>query len=93
MHVARNTLALYGWIYGKCWRNAISRGRHWIAQYAVLSALSIYLVMQTMEAVIFRLALLSIPIWAAWAWALHEKRKRRMRARPIAPLELMGARS
>ena len=66
-------LALYGWIYGKCWRNAISRGRQWIAQYAVLSALSIYLVMQTMEAVIFRLALLSIPIWAAWAWALHEE--------------------
>ena len=32
----------------------------------MMSALSIYFVMQTMEAVIFRLLLLSIPVWIAW---------------------------
>ena len=61
-------LFLGGWAYGKCWRKAVMQGGVWASQYAVLSALSIYLVMQTMEAVIFRLLLLSIPLWVVWAW-------------------------
>ena len=62
-------LAFLGWAYGKVWKLALLRGGVWAAQYAILSALSIYLVMQTMEAVIFRLLLLSIPIWITWKWA------------------------
>ncbi len=65
-----------GWCYGKCWRKAVLEGGIWVSQYAVLSALSIYLVMQTMEAVIFRLMLLSIPLWVTWAWTLREPRQR-----------------
>lgn len=65
------TLGVFGWCYGKCWRKATLVGRQWAGQYAVLSALSIYLVMQTMEAVIFRSLLLSIPLWAVWKWALR----------------------
>jgi hypothetical protein len=65
------TLAVFGWLYGKCWRNAVLRGEKWIAQYTIISALSIYLVMQTMEAVVFRLLLLSIPVWLTWNWAKH----------------------
>lgn len=84
-------LALFGWCYGKCWRNAVGKGRQWVAQYAVLSALSIYLVMQTMEAVIFRLALLSIPIWLAWKWALYRKKSRSLRQQTAA--ELVGTAS
>ncbi len=37
----------------------------------MISALSIYLVMQTMEAVIFRTLLLSIPSWLSWRWAMR----------------------
>jgi hypothetical protein len=63
-------MALLGWSYGWVWRKAVSRGSGWASQYAIISALSIYLVMQTMEAVIFRTLLLSIPCWIVWKWAL-----------------------
>ena len=62
-------LLFLGWGYGQVWKLAMLRGGPWAAQYAIVSALSIYLVMQTMEAVIFRLLLLSIPSWLAWRWA------------------------
>jgi hypothetical protein len=63
-------MALLGWGYGFVWKRAVTRGGPWATQYIILSALSIYLVMQTMEAVIFRSLLLSIPCWLTWRWAL-----------------------
>jgi hypothetical protein len=59
-------LFLLGRVYGVAWRKAQLDGGPWIAQYIVLSALSIYFVMQTMEAIIFRVLILSIPMHAAW---------------------------
>ncbi len=64
-------MAVLGWLYGYVWKKAVTRGGPWSAQYVILSALSIYLVMQTMEAVIFRTLLLSIPCWLSWRWALR----------------------
>ena len=65
-------MAALGWAYGFVWRKAVTGGSpQWISQFVVLSALSIYLVMQTMEAVIFRTLLLSIPCWLVWKWALQ----------------------
>ncbi len=64
-------LALLGWTYGWVWRKAVTGNPAWASQYAILSALSIYLVMQTMEAVIFRTLLLSLPSWLVWRWALR----------------------
>lgn len=64
-------LALLGFCYGRAWKFALSRGGPWAAQYIILSALSIYLIMQTMEAVIFRVLLLSLPVWLVWKWALY----------------------
>lgn len=61
---------LLGMLYGWLWKKAILQGGVWAGQYAIFAALSMYLVMQTMEAVIFRTLLLSIPLWAAWKWAL-----------------------
>jgi len=57
--------ALYicGVTYGRCWSNARAVGGAWAAQYATLAALSLYFVMQTMEAVIFRTLIISAPIW------------------------------
>ena len=70
--LAIGIMALLGWIYGFVWRRAAERGGPWSAQYVILSALSIYLVMQTMEAVIFRTLLLSIPCWITFRWALRK---------------------
>ena len=59
-------LFFIGWGYGRCWRNAVEKGGFWIPQYVVMIVLSLYLVMQTMEAVIFRFLILSVPIWCTW---------------------------
>ena len=66
-------MGLLGYTYGWVWRRAVIRGGPWTSQYIILSALSIYLVMQTMEAVIFRSILLSVPCWLTWRWALTAK--------------------
>ena len=63
-------MALLGWTYGFVWKKAVLKGGPWATQYVLLAALSIYLVMQTMEAVIFRTLELSIPCWLVWRWAL-----------------------
>ena len=63
-------MALLGWAYGVVWKKAVLKGGPWSTQYVLLAALSIYLVMQTMEAVIFRVIELSIPCWIVWRWAL-----------------------
>lgn len=59
------------WLIGRfaawTWHHAITRGGLWTAQYCILGTLSIYFVMQTMEAVIFRFFLLSVPLWLAWS--------------------------
>jgi oligosaccharide repeat unit polymerase len=62
-------LWLIGRAYGMVWSRALQRNGMWASQYTVLCALSLYLVMQTLEAVIFRLLLMSIPIWLTWYWA------------------------
>jgi len=62
-------LWLMGWLYGKAWRKTHEVGGVWNTQYVIAAALSIYFVMQTMEAVIFRLLMLSIPVWLAWRGA------------------------
>jgi hypothetical protein len=59
-------LWVIGRLYSMAWRRAVIERGPWIGQYVVISALSIYLVMQTMEAVIFRLLLMSIPVWLTW---------------------------
>jgi len=63
-----NLAALFaiGLGYGYVWRKSQTEGGAWIGQYVIMSALSVYLVMQTMEAVIFRLMILSIPLRFSW---------------------------
>ncbi len=72
-------MGVLGWCYGWVWRKALTGGPAWASQYVILSALSIYLVMQTMEAVIFRTLLLSIPCWLVWKWALSAPAPGRLR--------------
>jgi hypothetical protein len=58
-----------GVLYGLAWRYSQLRGGVWTTQYVIMTALSVYLVMQTMEAVIFRLLILSLPLRLAWRFA------------------------
>ena len=62
-------MGLLGWFYGWVWRKSAVIGGPWASQLVILIAISIYLVMQTMEAVIFRSLLLSIPSWMIWRYA------------------------
>ena len=79
-----------GFLYGFVWRKCVTEGGPWSSQLVILSALSIYLVMQTMEAFLFRALLLSIPCWLAWRWALPKRARRRVRApRRYAPTSEM----
>lgn len=66
-------MAVIGWGLGKVWRKAVIAGPAWQCQYVIVSALSMYLIMQTMEAVIFRTLLLSIPCWLVWRWAIQNR--------------------
>ncbi len=70
-------MALLGAGYGLVWRRAVLRGGGWTSQYIIFAALSIYLVMQTMEAVIFRSLLLSIPSWLIWRYTMKAPLARR----------------
>ena len=91
-------MGIVGWAYGFVWKRAVQRGGPWTTQYVILAALSLYLVMQTGEAMIFRTLLLSIPAWLSWRWALKtplRRSRRRMfparnraaqRARVFAPV-------
>jgi len=51
-----------------------TEGGIWSAQYVIISVLSIYLVMQTIEAVLFRVIELSLPIWLVWGVARPSSR-------------------
>lgn len=62
-------LFLLGVFYASVWRKAQLEGGFWTAQYVIIAALSVYFVMQTMEAVIYRLLILSIPLNLAWRMA------------------------
>jgi len=67
-------MGLVGWGFAAAWRRAVTRGGPWSTLYVCLAALSIYLVMQTGEAVIFRTLELGIPAWLAWKWAIGASR-------------------
>lgn len=79
-------MGLIGWLYGYTWKKAVTRGGPWSSQLVVLSAITIYLVMQTMEAVIFRTLELSIPCWIIWRWALPAVKAHKVRVRRFEPV-------
>ena len=81
-------MGIVGWGYGYIWRRAVCDGGPWMTQYVIFSALSIYLVMQTGEAVIFRSIELSLPCWLVWRWANSVPVSRRVPTRFYAPSEL-----
>ncbi len=92
-------MALLGLLYGFVWKRAVQRGGAWATQFTILSCLSIYLVMQTVEAILFRTLMLSIPAWLVWRWAQAPARVRvarrlvggRLQRGPVPRLRPAGA--
>lgn len=57
---------LIGRAYCRMWRNALDRDGIWLALYVICIALSIFLVAQTIEAILYRILLTSIPLIVLW---------------------------
>jgi hypothetical protein len=59
-----------GWGFGRIWRNALTRGGFWLALYALMTALSIFFIMQGLAAFAYRALLLGAAMWLGWRYAV-----------------------
>jgi hypothetical protein len=59
-----------GWALGRAYRKALSQGGFWMALYALVTALSIYFVMQSLGAFAVRVLLLGAVMWLGWRYAM-----------------------
>jgi hypothetical protein len=60
--------------FGLAYRRALSLGGIWMALYALMAALSIYFIMQGLEAFGYRVLLLGFVTWSGWRYATITKR-------------------
>jgi hypothetical protein len=51
-----------GWWYAFAWQKAVVRGGEWLPVYCLLASLSLYMVMQTLEAVLYRFIFAVVPM-------------------------------
>ena len=86
-------MGVLGAAYGYVWKKAVHSGGGWSSQFVIISAISIYLVMQTMEAVIFRTLLLSVPCWLIWRYALKAPVRQRHLAGSYVERQPIGGHS
>ena len=59
-----------GWVFGAAYRRALAQGGFSMALYALMTALSIYFVMQGLVAFAFRVLLLGAVLWLGWRYAI-----------------------
>jgi hypothetical protein len=62
-------ICLIGLAIGRVWARERIYGGWWSAMYGAFLALSLYLVMQTLEAMLFRLLIMAVPMWIVWWWS------------------------
>jgi hypothetical protein len=55
-------LMVLGWFYGFAWRRAVWRQGAWVPVYCLLASLSLYLVMQSLEAMLYRFLITVVPL-------------------------------
>lgn len=55
-----------GWCYGRAWRLAVSDNLFYMVLYTLLASLSLFLVFQTLEALLYRFLFSIIPAWLMW---------------------------
>ena len=66
---------LIGFAYGKLWRLAVSKRGLGMVLYVLVFALSIYLVLQTMEAIVFRFLVTALPVLIFWHFFMRPKKE------------------
>lgn len=59
-------LFIIGYHFALAWRKAVVRSGPYASQYMIFVLLSVYFVSQSGEAVIYRLLILSLPVWHVW---------------------------
>ncbi len=80
-----------GWGYGRVWKNARAVGGIWLVLYVLLISLSIFFVIQTLEAMLYRLLLTALPIVILWRMMVFRKHVSALRASPaLSPVEALG---
>jgi hypothetical protein len=65
---------LIGFGYARAWRNSIERGGLWFIIYILFMAFSIFFVLQTLEAIVYRLLFTAIPTSMIWWMFIRTKR-------------------
>jgi hypothetical protein len=58
-----------GWCYGRIWSRAVTHGGISVVVYCLMFSLSIFIVMQSLQAMLFRILLLAVPGLLAWWFA------------------------
>ena len=64
-------LFVIGWFYGMAWRKVITCGGLWIPIYTIMTAFSVYLIMQTLEAMAFRFLFTGAATWLIWRYGVN----------------------
>jgi hypothetical protein len=59
-----------GWAYGYAWYSSSTMGGFYTVIYVLMASLTIFLVFQTLEAMLFRFLFMAIPSWFFWRWAI-----------------------
>lgn len=74
--LALPALFALGWAYGRVWRLACrSEGEFSTVIYVFMASLSVFLVFQTMEAIMVRFIFMAGSSWLIWRWATAGVRK------------------
>jgi hypothetical protein len=80
-----------GWGYGRVWKNARRVGGIWLVLYVLLISLSIFFVIQTLEAMLYRLLLTALPLIILWRMMVFRKHAFPLRASPpFSTVEALG---
>jgi hypothetical protein len=76
---------LAGYAYGASWRRCVMFGGIWLVLYLLMVSFSIFFAVQTMEAVLFRMAFTFIPALIVWRLYISNPNKEiTLRQRPAA---------
>jgi hypothetical protein len=74
-----------GWLYGAAWRRCVTLGGIWLVIYLLMVAFSIFFCVQTLEAILFRMAFTAIPAVLVWHYYISPRTQRvDPRRRPVA---------
>lgn len=82
---------LIGWGYGRVWKNALRLGGIWLVLYVLFIGLSIFFVVQTLEAILYRLLFTALPLILFWRIMVRRKETlASSRSLPVVSVEACG---